>query len=106
MKKAIIEGKNLKLTEEELAFYDMLYEEKEIFKHDEEIKKIAKEVVKKLGYYVKIVDWNKKETIKAKIKMAVKDILIEGTKGSMEYEKIDIIASKIYEHAQKIYAYF
>ncbi|MEO0262963.1 MAG: type I restriction enzyme endonuclease domain-containing protein, partial [candidate division WOR-3 bacterium] len=103
IKKRIEEGEKLNLTEEELAFYDMLSSEKGVFINKEEIKKVAKEVVKRLGYYIKIVDWNKKETLKAKIKMAVKEILIETLDERIEYERIDKIASEIYEHAEMIY---
>lgn len=103
IKKRIEEGKNLDLTEEELAFYDMLLNEKGIFMNEEEIRKVANEVVKRLGYYIKIVDWNKKETLKAKIKMAVKEILISVIDERVEYERIDKIASEIYEHAEMIY---
>ncbi|MEO0162170.1 MAG: type I restriction endonuclease subunit R [candidate division WOR-3 bacterium] len=104
IRKKIDEGTNLDLTEEELAFYDMLAHEKGIFENEEEIKKVAREVIIKLGYFIKIVDWNKKETLKAKIKMAVKEILIEIVDGRVEYERIDKIASQIYEHAELLYA--
>lgn len=105
LRKKIVEGKELGLTEEELAFYDMLLSEKGIFENEEEIKKVAKEVIVRLGYFIKVVDWNKKETIKAKIKTAVKEILLDVVDEKVEYEKIDEIASKIYEHAQELYAY-
>ncbi|MEO0266024.1 MAG: type I restriction endonuclease subunit R [candidate division WOR-3 bacterium] len=105
MREKIAKGKDLNLTEEELAFYDMLLNEEEIFENKEEIKRVAQEVMKRLGYYIKVVDWNKKDTIKAKIKMAVKEILLESLKEKVDYEKIDEIASKIYEHAEELFAY-
>lgn len=97
-------GLNLNLTEDELAFYDMLAEEKGIFENEQQIKTVAKEVIKQLGYYVKIVDWNKKETIKAKIRTAVKDILLKIVNDRVEYKRIDEIASKVYEHVELLYA--
>ncbi|MCM8760058.1 MAG: type I restriction endonuclease subunit R, partial [Candidatus Omnitrophica bacterium] len=104
VKKDENEGLNLNLTEDELAFYDMLAEEKGIFENEQQIKTVAKEVIKQLGYYVKIVDWNKKETIKAKIRTAVKDILLKIVNERVEYERIDEIASKVYEHVELLYA--
>ncbi|MGC9141974.1 MAG: type I restriction enzyme endonuclease domain-containing protein, partial [Caldimicrobium sp.] len=83
---------------------DMLLKEKEIFKNEEEIKMVAKEVIKKLGNFIKIVDWNKKETLRAKIKMAIKEILANAIDARVGYEKIDEIASEIYEYVEVLYA--
>jgi type I restriction enzyme R subunit len=99
LKEKIKEGEKLDLTEEELAFYDMLLNEG-IFENEQEVREIAKEIVKKLGYYVKIVDWNKKENIKAKIRKALKDVLMEKTNS---YEYIDKIVNEILEQAELIY---
>ncbi len=104
IKKKIEEGKDLGLSEDELVFYDMLLKEKEIFKNEEEIKMVAKEVIKKLGNFIKIVDWNKKETLRAKIKMAIKEILANAIDARVGYEKIDEIASEIYEYVEVLYA--
>lgn len=79
LREKIQEGKRLDLTEEELAFYDMLLS-KRIFENYEEVKEIAKLIVEKLGGYARIADWNKKETIKAKIRKALKDVLREKLK--------------------------
>lgn len=103
IKSKIEEGKKLELTEEELAFYDMLSTEEGIFENEEEIKTIAKEVIKKLGYYIKIVDWNKKETLRAKIKMVIKEILINVIDARVDYEKIEQMASEIYNHAEELF---
>jgi len=65
IKKKSEEGKELDLTEEELAFYDMLLKEG-VFKNKEEIIYIVKEIKKRLGHFIKIVDWNKKETLRAR----------------------------------------
>jgi len=99
LKEKIKEGEKLDLTEEELAFYDMLLNEG-IFENEQEVREITKEIVKKLGYYVKIVDWNKKENIKAKIRKALKDVLMEKTNS---YEYIDKIVNEILEQAELIY---
>jgi type I restriction enzyme R subunit len=99
LKEKIKEVGKLDLTEEELAFYDMLLNEG-IFENEQEVKEIAKEIIEKLGYYVKSVDWNKKEIIKAKIRKALKDVLMEKINS---YEHIDKIVNEILEQAELIY---
>jgi len=103
VKKKMDEGKKLNLTEEELAFYDMLLG-KDIFENEDEIKFIAKEVIKKLGNFIKVVDWNKKESLRAKIRWAIKEILINVVDERVEYEKIENVAKEIYEHIEALYA--
>jgi type I restriction enzyme R subunit len=103
VKKKMDEGKKLNLTEEELAFYDMLLE-KDIFESENEIIYVAKEVIKELGNFIKVVDWNKKETLRAKIRMAIKKILIDVVNERTDYEKINKIANEIYEHVESLYA--
>lgn len=103
VKKKMDEGKKLNLTEEELAFYDMLLG-KDIFENEDEIKFIAKEVIKKLGNFIKVVDWNKKESLRAKIRWAIKEILINVVNERVEYEKIESVAKEIYEHIEALYA--
>jgi type I restriction enzyme R subunit len=104
IKKKIDEGKDLGLSEEELVFYDMLLKEKEVFENEEDIKMVAQKVIKELGNFIKIVDWNKKETLRAKIKMAIKEILANAIDARVGYEKIDEIASEIYEYVEVLYA--
>ncbi len=104
IKKKVEEGKKLNLSEEELAFYDMLSTKEGVFENQEEIKRIAKEIVKRLGYYVKVADWNKKEYLKAKIRMALKEVLFNVIDGRVEYQKIDEIATEIFMHAETLYA--
>jgi len=103
IKKKINEGEELNLTEEELAFYDMLLKEG-VFKNKEEIIYVVKEIKKQLGYFIKIVDWNKKESLRAKIKVAIKAVLAEVLEKRVEYAKINQIASEIYEHIEMLHA--
>jgi type I restriction enzyme R subunit len=98
----IQEGKRLDLTEDELAFYDMLLS-KRIFENYEEVKEIAKLIVEKMGGYVTIADWNKKETIKAKIRKALKDVLRERLK-KHDYDYISKIADELLEQAELVFA--
>lgn len=102
LREKIQEGKRLDLTEEELAFYDMLLS-KRIFENYEEVKEIAKLIVEKLGGYARIADWNKKETIKAKIRKALKDVLREKLK-KHDYDYVSKIADELLEQAELVFA--
>jgi len=104
IKKVTNEGKKLKLSEEELAFYDLLSSKENLFKNYDEIQKVAKEIVKELGYYIKVADWNKKEYIKAKIRASVKKVLIRVIDGRVSYDKISRLSIEIMNHAEMLYA--
>ena len=97
------EGEKLSLSEEELAFYDMLASKERIFENYDEIKKVAKGIVKELGYYVKIADWNKKDYLRAKIRMIVKKVLINVIDARVDYKEIDRISKEILNHAEILY---
>jgi len=105
IKKATEEGKKLDLSEEELAFYDLLSSKEKIFENYEEIGQVAREVVKELGYYVKIADWNRKEYIRAKIKAAVKRVLIHIIDGRVSYSEIEQLSKELVSHAEVIYVH-
>jgi len=99
------EGEKLDLTEEELAFYDLLSSKERVFENYEEIRSIAKEVTKELGYYVKLADWSKKDYLRARIKTALKKILINTIDARISYAEIDKMASEILTHAEMVYVY-
>ncbi|MDF2954680.1 MAG: Type I site-specific restriction-modification system [Candidatus Alkanophagales archaeon MCA70_species_2] len=105
IKKKQKEGEELNLTEEELAFYDLLSSKEKVFENYEEIKAVAKEIVKELGYHVKLADWNKKEYLRAKIKVALKNALIKVVDARISYGEINKIASEILTYAEEIYGY-
>ena len=69
-------GTDLKLTEEEVAFYDALCENESAIKElgDETLKKIAQELVIMLRKNTSI-DWTLKETVRAKLRVYVKKLL-------------------------------
>jgi type I restriction enzyme R subunit len=103
IRKKIEEGKELDLTEEELVFYDRLLKEG-IFANKEEIIHIVKEIQKELGYYVKIVDWHKKDSVRARIKTIIKVALAKSLGGRIEYQKIDKLSSELCEQLEFMYA--
>ncbi|MGN0509830.1 MAG: type I restriction endonuclease subunit R [Ruminococcus sp.] len=70
------EGDNLGLTEEELAFYDALTKPQAIkdFYENDELIAITKELTETLRKN-KTVDWNKRESARAKMRMLIKRLL-------------------------------
>ncbi len=104
IKKNIDEGNKLDLTEEELAFYDLLNSRLETFENSDELKKVVKEILRELNPYVRVADWNKKDSIRAKIKLIVKKSLISIVNSKMTYKEIDNIASEILYQMEAIYA--
>jgi type I restriction enzyme R subunit len=104
IKKAVEEGKKLRLSEEELAFYDLLSSKERFFENYQEIKEVAREIVKEMGYYIKMADWNRKEYLKAKIKAAVKNVLIRVIDGRASYIEIEQLSTDVIKQAEVIYA--
>jgi type I restriction enzyme R subunit len=103
LQKQIDQGKQLNLTEQELAFYDLLATKEKFFQNLQEIQQIAKQIVKELGYYTKVADWNRKEYLKAKIRAAVKNLLIKTINGRAQYNEIEQLSTEIINHAETIY---
>ncbi len=97
------EVRKLNLTEEETAFYDLLLSKKEFFENPDKIEKIAKAIVKNLGDYVKVADWNKKEFLKAKIRTTLKDVLMKNMGQQIGYRQIEQLANEIIDYAENIY---
>lgn len=104
LKKSVEEGKNLELSEEELAFYDLLYSKIGSMETSERIRDIIKKILSELGSYIKVADWNKKDNIRARIKMIVKESLIKMVDFNMSYKQIDAIANEMLSHMEIIYA--
>jgi type I restriction enzyme R subunit len=104
VKKSVDEGKSLNLSDDELAFYDLLSSRQKYFENFDEVEAVAKEVVKEMGYYIKVADWNRKEYLKAKIKAALKKALIRIVDGRVKYEDIELLSKEIMRHAEEVYA--
>jgi type I restriction enzyme R subunit len=104
LKKQVDEGKRIELTDQELAFYDFLATKEKLFENYQQIQTIAKQIVKELGYYTKVADWNRKEYLKAKIRAAVKNLLIKTINGRATYTEIDKLSEDLINQAETIYA--
>jgi len=75
---AMKHGENLGLNYDEVAFYDALAENESALKEmsDEILKKIAQELTQKLRSSVS-VDWQKKESVRARMRNLIRVILIK-----------------------------
>jgi type I restriction enzyme R subunit len=104
LKKQMDEGRKIELTDQELAFYDLLASKEKLFENYQQIQAIAKEIVKELGYYTKVADWNRKEFLKAKLRTAVKNVLIKVIDGRASYPEIEQLSTDIINHAETISA--
>ena len=104
IKKSVEKGKKLELSHQELAFYDLLSSKEKFFENYKEIKEIARKIVKELGYYTKVADWNRKEYVKAKIRTAVKSLLIRVIDGRASYAEIEQLSIDVINHAETVYA--
>jgi type I restriction enzyme R subunit len=104
LKKQMDEGQKIELTDQELAFYDLLASKEKFFENYKQIQAIAKEIAKELGYYTKVADWNRKEYLKAKLRAAVKNLLINIIDGRATYTEIEQLSGDIMTHAETVYA--
>jgi len=91
--------KELGLTDEELAFYDILASKKDIIKESGPIQDIVHGVVKAVKSNLQI-DWMKKEDARAAIRLAVKKEL----RGKVSFEELNAILQEIMEQAEGQYS--
>lgn len=65
------------LTEEELAIFDLLKKDNLNPNEEEQVKKVAKELLIKLKLEKLTLDWKKKEEARADVKITIKDLLYD-----------------------------
>ena len=92
----------LQLTDEEIAFYDILSKGKHYVDSDESLRQIAIKVTNYLKNKVTI-DWINQEQVKAEIRIAVRNIL---RKANIPFEEIDKLIPVIMAQAQNNYERF
>ena len=103
LRKTAEEGKALGLSEEEMAFYDLLYSKIGSLDTSNEIRNVIKKILDELSPYIKVADWNKKESIRAKIKTIVKKSLMKMAGSKISYKQIDTIANEMLAHMEVIF---
>ena len=90
--------KELGLTEEELAFYDILVANKDIINQAGPIQDLVHKVVDSVKKNLEI-DWTKKERAKAAIRVALKREL----RGKVPYSELDKLLKEVIEQAAGMY---
>jgi len=94
-------GLGERLTEEELAIYDLLFKPNLKKKELEKIKHIARELLKKLKSEKLVLDWRKKQQTRADVVVTIKNILYEQLPESYDtqlyIQKSDLIYRHIYD---------
>lgn len=97
---AIRQGEKLGLSEKELAFYNALEENESAVRElgDDTLKKIAQELTNYLRNSVKI-DWSKRESVKAGIRIQIKRIL---NKYSYPPDKQQAATERVLEQAELV----
>ena len=68
-----------------------------------QMRMIAIEIVKQLGYYTKVADWNRKEYLKAKIRTALQTVLMKAVDGRANYNEVKSLSSEVMKHAETVY---
>lgn len=90
--------KQLGLTEDELAFYDLLSAKSELINQKGPIKDLVHEIVKGMKGKLEI-DWTRKESARAAIRLEVKKAL----KGKVPFSELDNILKEVIEQAEGQY---
>jgi len=95
-------AKEMNLTEEEMAFYDIVCQGEEAILNDEEAKEIARELVRIIKSKTEgQVDWTIKENVKASIRATVKRLLRK--KGFKDPQKLDNVVKLVIEQAVSLF---
>ena len=94
-------GLSERLTEEDLAIYDLLFKPDLKKKELEKIKHIARELLAKLKSEKFVLDWRKKQQTRADVAVTIKNILYEQLPESYDtqlyIQKSDLIYRHIYD---------
>lgn len=97
-------GKNLNMTEEELAFYDLLLAEGGLPENYEIVSRVAKEIAKTLSGYVTVADWKNRSQVRAKIKNELKRILMSDLGTFIrDYNQVVTLSEQILKQAEVIF---
>ncbi|MFH1145796.1 MAG: type I restriction endonuclease subunit R [bacterium] len=96
------ESKTIGLSEEELAFYDIIAGDKQVVKDEQKAKTLSKELVEMIKRDL-TVDWINNERIQSSIKANVKRLLL---RNEISLEQSELIVGQIYKQALALYRDF
>ena len=89
----------LNLSDDEIAFYDIVAKGREFIESDQSLREIAIRLTEYLKHNTGI-DWFNQENVKAEIRMGVRRILI---KAKVPLHKIENLVPEIMEQAKRNY---
>jgi type I restriction enzyme, R subunit len=92
-----------KLSEEELAMFDLLYESKLTKKEGEQIKLVAKKLLETLKHEKLVLDWRKRQQTRAAVLLAIQTILDEGLPETYTRPMYEECCTKVYQHVYDSY---
>ncbi|KEQ56394.1 Putative type-1 restriction enzyme MjaXP R protein [Marine Group I thaumarchaeote SCGC AAA799-N04] len=90
----------LGLTDDEIAFYDIVVKGKEYVESDKELRDVASDVTKYMKNKTETIDWNNQDQVKAEIRNGVRVIL---RRAKIPFEEIDKLMPEIMELAENNY---
>jgi len=90
----------LKLTEDEIAFYDIVAKGKEFIESDKELRDIAIDITKYMKNKTEEIDWTNQDQVQADIRNGVRVIL---RRAQVPFEEIDKLMPEIMEQAEVNY---
>jgi len=96
----VIKEQELKMTEEEIAFYDIVAKGKEFIKSDKELRDISIDITKYMKNKTEKIDWENQDQVKADIRNGVRVIL---RRMDVPFEEIDKLIPEIMEQAKTNY---
>jgi len=91
------------LTEEELAIFDIIRKENMNPAEEQEVKKVAKEMLQKLKDEKFVLDWKRREETRADVKVTILDLLYKNMPDSYSEPECDDRALKVYSHVYENY---
>jgi type I restriction enzyme R subunit len=92
------------MTEEELAVFDLIKKDNLPDKEKEKVKKMAKEVLKKLKNGKLVLDYKKKQQTRAIVYVTIKNTLFGGLPESYDEKSCSRVTDNVYRHIYDSYA--
>lgn len=97
-------GVREKLDEEHLAVFDLLSKENLEEKDKKQIKKVARDIIKKLkGEKLLCLDWRKKQQARAQVRESITDVLYEELPESYNASQLQMKLDLVYFHVYDSY---
>lgn len=91
------------LSEEELAVFDLLYEEDLKEKEKNQVKKVAHDLLEVLKKEKLVLDWRKRQQTRADVRLTIENMLDGGLPESYTSEIYQVKCNDVYQHVYESY---